>query len=144
MNCHISLRNGIVYMPTMGKMGKGFYRGVEPVAVVPAKNTEALRQALKATITRGNPAVSQPQRRQDWPPPVILKYAGVDSWSEFERGRRVWDINESGGMFQIAPNIRGPYGWVEDRDQTIKFPPGTSVDSVVARMVAIVQKATKL
>lgn len=141
MNCHISLRNGIVYLPTMGKMGKGFYRGVEPVAVVPAKNTEALREALKATIARGNPAVSQPQRRQDWPPPVILKYARVNSWSEYERGRQVWDINESESIFQIAGNIRGPNGWVEDRKQTINFPPGTSVDSVIDRMIAILQEA---
>jgi hypothetical protein len=143
MNCHISLRNGIVYMPTMGKMGKGFYRGVEPVAVVPAKNTEALRQALEATITRGNPMVPQPQRRDDWPPPVVLKYAGVKSWSAFERGLRVWDLKESKGIYQIAGNIRGPHGWVEDRDQTINFPPGTSVDSVVDRMIAILQAAAQ-
>jgi hypothetical protein len=44
MHCHLYLRNHIVYIPTMGKMGKGFYRGVEPVAVVSASNTEALRQ----------------------------------------------------------------------------------------------------
>ena len=143
MNCHISLRNGIVYMPTMGKMGKGFYRGVEPVAVVPAENTEALRQALKTTISRGNPAVSQPQRRQDWPPPVVFKYAKVKSWQEFERGRRVWDLNESDGIFQIAGNVRGPHGWMEDRDQTINFPLGTSVDEVIDRMIAILQDAAR-
>lgn len=143
MNCHISLRNGIVYMPTMGKMAKGFYRGVEPVAVVPAKNTETLRQALKATIARGNPAVSQPQRRQDWPPPVVLKYAEVKSWSEFERGRRVWDINASDGIFQIAGNIKGPHGWVEDPKQTITLPLGTSVDHVIERMIAILQDAAR-
>src|SRR5262249_26821960 len=141
MNCHISLRNGIVYMPTMGRMSRGFYRGVEPVAVVPAKATEALRQALKATIARGNPAVSQPQRRHDWPPPVVLKYAGVKSWSAFERGLQVWDLNESDGIFQIAGNTRGPQGWVEDRDQAINFPLGTSVDSVIDRMIAILQDA---
>jgi hypothetical protein len=143
MNCHISLRNGIVYMPTMGKMSKGFYRGVEPVAVVAAENTEALRQALNGTIARGNPAVPQPQRRQDWPPPVVLKYAGVKSWSAFERGRRVWDINEKDGVFQIAGNIRGLNGWVEDPKQTITFPPGTSVDSVIDRMIAILHDAAR-
>jgi hypothetical protein len=115
MNCHISLRNGVVYMPTMGKMGKGFYRAVEPVAVVLVENTEALRQALKATIARGNPTVPQPQRRDDWPPPVVLKYARVKSWSAFERGRRVWDIKENDGVFLIAGNTTGPYGWVEDQ-----------------------------
>jgi len=143
MNCVISLRSGIVYMPTMGKMGKGFYRGVEPVAVAPAKNTEALRQALKATIARGNPVVPQPQGQQDWPPPVVLTYAGVKSWSAFERGLQVWDINESDGIFQIAGNVRGPHGWVEDPKQTITFPPGTSVDDVIDRMIAILQEAAR-
>lgn len=143
MNYHISLRNGVVYMPTMGKMGKGFYRGVEPVAVVPASNTDALHHALEATIARGNPAVSQPQRRQDWPPPVVLKYAGVKSWSAFERGLQVWDINESDGIFQIAGNIRSPHGWVEDPDQTVNFRPGTPVDTVIDRMIAILQDAAQ-
>jgi len=123
MNCVISLRSGIVYMPTMGKMGKGFYRGVEPVAVAPAKNTEALRQALKATIARGNPVVPQPQRQQDWPPPVVLTYAGVKSWSAFERGLQVWDINESDGIFQIAGNVRGPHGWWRTRSKQLRFRP---------------------
>jgi hypothetical protein len=143
MNCVISFRSGIVYMPTMGKMGKGFYRGVEPVAVVSAENTEALRHALKATIARGNPAVPQPQRRDDWPPPVVLKYAGVKSWSVFERGLRLWDLKENDGIFQIAGNVRGPHGWVEDPKQTITFPAGTSVDSVIDRMIAILQDAAR-
>jgi hypothetical protein len=74
---------------------------------------------------------------------VVLKYAGVKTWSQFERGRRVWDINESDGIFVIAGNIRGPHGWVEDRDQTINFPPGTSLDSVIDRMIAILQDAAR-
>jgi hypothetical protein len=68
-------------------------------------------------------------------------YAGVKSWSAFERGLQVWDLNESDGIFQIAGNTRGPQGWVEDRDQAINFPPGTSVDSVIDRMIAILQDA---
>jgi hypothetical protein len=144
MNCHISLRNGIVYMPTMGKMAGGFYRGVEPVEVVPARNTEALRQALKATITRGNPAVSQPQRRDDWPPPVLLKYAGVRSWSSFERGMQLWDLKQKDGVFQIAGNTKRPDGmWLEDPEQIITFPSGASVDSVIDRMIAILQDAAR-
>ena len=127
----------------MGQARRLLYRGVEPVAVAPAKNTEALRQALKATIARGNPVVPQPQGQQDWPPPVVLKYAGVKSWSAFERGLQVWDINESDGIFQIAGNVRGPHGWVEDPKQTITFPPGTSVDDVIDRMIAILQEAAR-
>ncbi len=144
MNCHLYLRKGAVYMPTMGIMGRGFYRGVEPVAVVSVTDTDGLRRALVATISRGNPAVSQPQRRQDWPPPVLLKYAGVKTWSAFERGMQLWDIKEKDGIFQIAGNAKQPNGmWLEDPEQTITFPPGTSVDSVIDRMIAILQEAAR-
>jgi hypothetical protein len=85
MNCHLYLRKGTVYLPTMGKMDKGFYRGIEPVAAVPASDTDGVRQALHATIARGNPIVPM-LRRSEWKPPVLLKYAGVKYWSAFERG----------------------------------------------------------
>ena len=143
MNCHIYLRNGIVYLPTMGKMDKGFYRGVEPVAVVSATNTEALRQALAETIARGNPKVPV-LRRSEWAPPVLLKYAGVKSWSTFERDMLLWDIKEDAGCFRIESNSKRADGmWKEDPEQTIEFAPKTSVNSVVDRMIAILQSAAR-
>lgn len=143
MNCHIYLRNGIVYLPTMGKMDKGFYRGVEPVAVLPASNTEALRHALGETIARGNPKVPM-LRRSEWGPPVLLKYAGVKSWSTFERDMLLWDIKEDAGCFRIESNSKHPDGmWLEDPERTIKFTPGTSVDTVIDRMIAILQDTTR-
>jgi hypothetical protein len=141
MYSHLYLRNYTVYVPTMGKMGEGFYRGVEPVAVVSASNTEALHQALAATIARGNPDVPKLLRRE-WPPPVLLKYAGVKSWSAFERGMLLWNIVERDGTYQISGHTKQPNGMSKvDPEQTIKFKPGTSVDRVVDRMVAIVQEA---
>lgn len=143
MNCHIYLRKGAVYIPTMGKMGKGFYRGVEPVAVISTSNTEALRQALAATIARGNPDVPTLLRRE-WPPPVLLKYAVVKSCSAFERGMLLWNIVEKDGIYQIAGHTKKPNGmWKEDPEQTIKFTPETGVDTVVDRMIAILQEATR-
>lgn len=67
MYFHFYLKNAIVYVPTVGKMGEGFYRDIEPVAVVAASNTEALRVALSGAIAQGNPCVPMLQRRQ-WPP----------------------------------------------------------------------------
>jgi hypothetical protein len=143
MNCHLYLRNGIVYLPTMGIMDKGFYRGVEPVAVVSMTDIKALREALIATMNRGNPSVPM-LRRRDWSPPILLKYAGVRSWSTFERGMRLWDIKEKDGIFQIAVNTKRPNGmWLEDPERTIAFPSGTQVDDVVDRMIAILQEATR-
>jgi hypothetical protein len=126
----------------MGKMDKGFYRGIEPVAVVSASNTEALRQALAETIARGNPEVPM-LRRREWPQPVVLKYAGVKTWSAFERGAFLWSIEERNARLQIAGQKKQPDGmWRDDPEQTITFPPGTSADKVIDRMIAVLQNAT--
>jgi hypothetical protein len=143
MHCDLSLRNGVVYIPTMGKMDKGFYRGVEPVAAVQASNTDALRQALAETIARGNPHVPM-LRRRDWPPPVVLKYAGVKSWSAFARGMRLWGIVEKDGCFQIAEQEKKSDGmWRDDPSQVVDFPSGATVDEVVDRMITILQVAAR-
>lgn len=144
MYLDIYLRKNTVYVPTMGQMGKGFYRGVEPVAVVSVIDMPALGQALKVTIARGNPSVSQPQRRQDWPPPVLLKYAKVNSWSLFERGLLFWTLTKKSDRFQISGQRKQPDGmWRDDPKQIITFPPDAPVDSVVDRMIAILQEAAR-
>jgi hypothetical protein len=145
MPCEVEiyLRKGTVYLPTMGKMDEGFYRGVEPVAVVSAANTEEVRQALRAAIARGNPVVPI-LRRSEIPPPVLLKYAGVGSWSAFERGMLFWDIKQNNGAFRIAGQGKQPDGmWRDDPEQIVTFPPVATVDDVVERMIAILQSAVR-
>lgn len=143
MNCHLYLRKGILYVPTMGKMDEGFYRGIEPVAVLSASNSESVRECLRAAIARGNPVVPVLPRRKI-PPPVLLKYAGIKSWSEFERGMLFWTIEKRGGTFQIAGQIKNPDRmWRDDPDQIISFSPATPTDEVVDRMVAILQDAAR-
>lgn len=139
----ISLRNRVVYLPTMGKMDKGFYRGIEPVAVVPAANSDALRTSLLDTIARGNPDVPMLKRRE-WPPPVVLKYAGVKSWSAFDRGMTLWGIEERDSIWHIVGKRKEASGArVDDPEQTISFPPGTSVPDVVNRMIAVLQQTAQ-
>ncbi len=143
MYSHFYLRNGTVYVPTMGMMEKGFYRGIEPAAVVPVTNADALREALAATIARGNPLVPK-LRRREWPPPVVLKYAGVKSWSAFERGMMLWSIEEKDGIWKVVGKKQSLDGaMVDDPDQTMTFPPRTSVDEVISRAISIVQHAAR-
>ena len=78
------LRRGIVYIPTLGMMDKGLYRDVEPVAVSPSSNSEALRRAFAEVFARGNPQVPVP-KQPDASPSVLLKYAGVKTWRAFAR-----------------------------------------------------------
>jgi hypothetical protein len=141
MYFHVYLKNGTVYLPTVAKMGDGFYRDIEPVAVAAASNTEALRQALSGTITRGNPSAPTLPRRQ-WPPPVVPKYAGVKSWSSFERDMSLWGLEEKGGAFAIIGKRKKADGTVvDDPEQTVKFTSSTGPDRVIDRMIAILQAA---
>ena len=133
------LRHGIVYLPTTAKRGTSVYTAIDPVAVVPAADTEGLRHAFFDTISRENVVV--PLLKGKRPPPVVLKYAGVKTWSAFARDASTWNIRENEGTYQIVGYRLHPKGyWVEDHDQTIKFSAGTTVGDVIDRMIAIMQE----
>lgn len=141
-----TLKNGIVYVPTVAKTETGFYMDREPVAVVPAANTEALRRALYDVVARGNAIIPTPKRNA-YPPPVLPKYAGEKTWSAFMRGVSEWNISEKDGNYQIVQYRENPKrdgSWIEDPDRKIEFPAGTTIDDVIDRMIALVQGTTRL
>ena len=123
----------------MGKRG-GVYNDMEPVAVVPVTNTEGLRRSFLDAIARKN--IDLPPIKDKWPPPILLKYAGVKSWSAFARGTLTWNIDETDGTYRIVGHRVHPDGyWVRDPDQTTNFSPGTALDDVIGRMITILQEA---
>jgi hypothetical protein len=137
------LKNGVVYVPTVVKLQTGAYVDVEPVAVTTVADTEGLRRAFLDAIARKN-AVVPPPPKDKWPPPVLLKYAGVKTWPAFARGASSWSIEEEDGICRIVGYRTHPKGyWEEDPDQKIEFPPDTTVDTVIARMIAILQDAAR-
>jgi len=138
MLCHLYLRKGVVYIPTLGKVDKGYYRGIEPVAVVPLSNAEAIRHALLNTVARGNPPTSRLAPGQSYSP-ITLKYAGVKNWQTFERGTAYWSIKEDSGIFRIIAHRKAEQGWEEDEAQSQLFPAGTPVDEVIDQMISILQ-----
>ena len=143
MLCHFYLRRGVVYIPTLGRVDNAYYCSIEPVAVVPMSNTEALRRSLLDTIARGNPAVPRLLPGQSYRP-VTLKYAGVKTWSAFERGTTYWGIEEEDGIFRIVFHQEAPtQGWEEDKEKRITFPPEAIAAEVVDRMIAVLQDAAK-
>lgn len=135
------MRKGKVFTPTFGRAPGGPYRDIEPVAVVEVSDTEGLRRAFRETIARGNPPIG-PYPRSN-PPPVVVKYAGVKSWGAFARGALPWSIEEENGIIQIIGRRRTPDGWVEDPEQTIDFPSGTTLDQAIDRMIAILRDAAQ-
>lgn len=137
------LRNGVVYVPTVGKQG-GVYTIIEPVAVMPVGDIERVRRAFRDTTARKNVAVLPHRKGTKWPPPLMPKYAGLKSWSAFARSASTWNIVDNEGRYQIVGHRMHPDGyWVEDPNQKIVFPPGASLDDVIDRMIAILQDAAR-
>ena len=135
------LRKNVVYVPTVGRRG-GAYVDIEPVAVVPVIDAASMRNAFRDAIASGNDSV--PLIKGKWPPPVVLKHARAKSWAEFAREASTWNIAEKQGVYQITSYRMHPEGyWVEDSDKITRFPPSTSVDVVIDRMIAILQDAAR-
>ena len=135
------LRKGSFYMPVLAKTVAGFYRGIDPVSVVPVSQTTEMHRAIAETIARGNPIIPTPSPKEA-DLPSLLKHAGVKTWAAFDRDALSWKIREEDGIYQIVGQRDGKYGGtVDDPDQTITFPSGARLDDVIDRMVAILQEA---
>ena len=109
MLCHLYLRKGKVFIPTLGHVPRGPYRDIEPVTVVDVSDADGLHQAFRETIARGNLPIGPYPRRN--PPPVVLKYAGVKSWAAFARWASPWVIDERGRQI--------PDHWISERSKQL-------------------------
>ena len=68
---HAYLKNAVAYVPTVVKLQTG--ADVDPVAVVSVANTAGLRGDLLDAI--GKNAIVPPPPKDNWRPPILLKYA---------------------------------------------------------------------
>jgi hypothetical protein len=139
------LRKGIVYVPTMARRTSGpIYSDIEPIAVIALGDSIAVRQALRESLKRGNPIIPDRDPQALRAPPVILKYARVRSWSVFFRSAQTWSITDDDSLFKIIAYRTHPKGyWEQDIENEIRFPPGTSADEVIDRMIAILQETAR-
>lgn len=116
------------------------YTTIEPVSVVPLSDSEDVRRALLETIARKNVIIRDPDPTALRAPPLILKYAGVKSGLAFFRRASMWAITQDDGVFRII-NPKGHYQ--QEPAQEIQFSVGTTVDSVVDRIIAMLQEAAR-
>ena len=138
-SCYV--RQGKVYLPTYGKVEAGFYRAVDPVLVSPLDDSIALKQALSETIIRGNPSLPH-LKRDEYPPPVLPKYAGMKSWTSFVRGASVWAISDEGrDFYTVTPMHEVPQhrGLVEDETRTVILPAGLAIGGICDRIIDILR-----
>ena len=134
------LRDGVVYVPTVGKRG-AVYTIIDPVAVGSVSDTDKLRRALLDAIARKNIDVVPLTAKQVTP--VLPKYAGVKTSAAFERRASIWNIEKKkNGNYRIIGHRKHADGyWVEDHEREIEFPLGATIEAVVERMIAILQEA---
>jgi hypothetical protein len=139
------LRDGVVYVPTMARrVSEPIYTTIEPVSVVPLSSSENVRRVLLETIARKNILIPNPDPKALRAPPLILKYAGVRSWSAFFRNASTWNITEDDGIYKILYYRKHPKGyWQPDLAREIQFPVGTTADDVVDRMLAILEETAR-
>jgi hypothetical protein len=124
---HYYLKNRVIYVPTVVKLTTGAYVDVDPVAVIPVANSEGLRRAIVDAIARGN-AIVPPPPKDNWPPPVLLKYTGAKTWSAFKRGASHWHIQNKNGRYKIVGYRTHHKGYCkEDPDQITELPPGSTI-----------------
>lgn len=146
MNISLRLYKGIVYIPTSHDVGSFFFEG-DPVGSVPVEQTWGLRQAILTAIEHGNPLISRDQARvfihsKDSP---LLKATGARSWYILDRGTTgLWSMTDRNGVFQIRVNQpMEPRGWHEDKAGRVEFPPGTPVEDVIGRLIAMIQERAR-
>jgi hypothetical protein len=139
------LREGTVYVPTVVRQTSSpIYNIIEPIAVVPVSDSNAVRAALLDSLNRGNAIIPDRDPRDRDAPPAILKYARVRSWSAFFRTAFSWSIKQKDGVYQIVGCRKHPKGyWEEDQSQKIQFPPQATREDVVDRMIAILQETAR-
>lgn len=144
MFCEYFLKKGLVLIPTLAKVRGGPHWVVEPVVVVPVSDTVALRGALSDALARGNPVIPKIPPKAEQSEPSALKITGDKSLLSFQRRAMGWWLNERDGIYKIEGLMEkeGYHGGkVTDPDQVETFPPGTSIDAVIDRMISILQAA---
>jgi hypothetical protein len=143
MYCRCYLRRGIVFIPCSAEIKTGGYQHLEPVAVIPATDTDALRHAFLEAMARGNPII--PKYSPSPSGSALLKYAGVTSLSAFDRLASTWSIDEENGIYKIYFWRRGePRGWVPDVERFVVLPPGSGAEEACERMIAIIRETAGL
>jgi hypothetical protein len=139
LNSNVYIIGRRVVIPVVGRTEDGLYLEVEPVAELSLDDGQGLARSLLAMLHRGNPRIPAPQRGA-FPKPVVLKYTKAKSWAAFEKVATCWSISLTDGMFRFGPYLRSiGRGFEEDPDKMEVMPDSAPLESVVHRLVSLMQ-----
>jgi hypothetical protein len=144
MDVSLRLYKGVVQLPTSYFVARdGFYVTDTPLESVPVEQTEGLRRAILAALARGNPPISRDEARArlNSKNDPLLRATGARSWFALDRETAgLWSLVEQDGLYEIqVDQPMETRGWHEDKSKRVHFPPGTPVDDVIDRLIAMIQ-----
>jgi hypothetical protein len=94
-------KTGAVLIPCSAKTEVGFWLDVEPVEVAHADNEASILGSLRKIAALGVRSVPTP-RRDAFPKPVILKFAGSKTWGAFQKIHILVHLEQSAkGQFSV-------------------------------------------
>ncbi len=148
MDISLLLHGGIVYIPTSYRVErKGFFFENAPIESVSVNQIPKLREAIVRAIGRGNPSISLNQYKSlsSSKRSVLLEATGTRSWDVLDRQiNGLWSVTEIDGQYVIrVKQPMQPRGWHEDKTKRVQFPPGTPVEDVIDRLIAIIQECDR-
>jgi hypothetical protein len=75
----------------------------------------------------------------------LLVATGATSWNALDRQiMGSWSIKDTDGAYQIrVDQPMQPRGWHEDKTKRVEFLPGTPLDEVITRLVAMIQQRAR-
>jgi hypothetical protein len=140
----VYLRQGVVYVPTLGKTDGGPYRWIAPYSRFQVTDETTLRQVIEDRFRRGNPALDATSVTAS-----IFPYAGtvphVTSWSAFHRESRSWYLREHAGIYRMQGTRPGRRNSHEpDPDQLTIFAEPTDIATVCDRLIETLAAAAAL
>ena len=149
MDISLRLYKRVVYIPTSYIVERdGFFFEGTPIESVPVEQTEGLRRAILTAMGRGNPPISRDKVSaavSDSKKSAMLAAAHARSWYVLDRQTTgLWSLAEEEGLYKIrVKQPMQPRGWHEDKTKRVEFLPGTPVDEVIDRLIAMIQERTR-
>ena len=111
---------------------------MEPVFVALLADAARCSDVIAQTLERGNPSIPTPNWKTA-PPPVVLRHAGLRSWSAFLRKAQGWVVKKQPGSYLAAPLRKVHLGGLqEDREHGETIPDHGDVKAVSVKIFEVI------
>ena len=136
--------NSMILIPTSARTTIGVIIHIDPMVVIDINFIEKMRDAFLQIIEKGNPIISHPSQEELSKVPVFYKKLGFKSHKAFKNQSVAYEIKSINDVYSIELwKAVFSDGSRHDEHKTTTFPSGTPVETVVDRLIEIIQETHK-